>query len=315
MKKFVSKVLLFSLVLVLLLLSTIYLVKYHSRFKFDDSKNMLIVGNSHTEYAFNDGLVDGLLNLGCAGEPYFYTYFKTRKIIEQNPGIKTVLLEFSNDQIDKVMNDWIWSENAMLNFFPKYGLFMDNEAYNILKKNNPECFRECLGAILKNNFKVLSKGLNYVHHDIGGYSTADINRIDSLLRDLALNKRPVEKNELSPVNIEYTRKLINYLKSRNIKVVLVRAPLHAMYSTYRNEALFQEVLSSQFSDVEFLDFANFPLTNADYGDFGHLNTKGAAIFSSWFNRLVSEGLLSNPDKQAIIKREMFLQSQHLAASN
>jgi hypothetical protein len=314
MKRFLTKVFLFSGTFIIFLVATFYFVKYHSRFKLNSNKNMLIIGNSHPEGAFNDALIKDLANVSASAEPYFYSYFKTKKIIEQNKTINTVFIEFSNDQIDEPMNDWMWGDTFMPTHFPRWALFMDKEAYGLLYDKNPDCFRECLASIMKNNFKVLSRGLSY-SYCMGGYKYSNRHNADSLVRDLALKKQNVEKCELAPINIKYLRKLIGYLRERNIKVFLVRAPLHPKYVTYKNEKLFQEILSTQFSDMEFMDFAGFPLSNAEFGDLGHLNTQGAKVFSEWFNRLLSEGLLTNLDKQALINKEIALRSQSFVAKN
>jgi hypothetical protein len=52
----------------------------------------------------------------------------------------------------------------------------------------------------------------------------------------------------------------------------------------------------------FLDFADFPILNSEFGDLEHLNYRGAAKFSIWFNKLIESGLLQEPNKQLLINK-------------
>ena len=64
------------------------------------------------------------------------------------------------------------------------------------------------------------------------------------------------------------------------------------------------ILSTRFADIEFLDFAKYPLQNSEFGDFDHLNYRGARKFSIWFNQLIDDGLLERTDKQSFINERI-----------
>lgn len=49
------------------------------------------------------------------------------------------------------------------------------------------------------------------------------------------------------------------------------------------EETYQRIYQAQFSDVKLLDYSRFKLENHQFGDFEHLNAKGAAVYSRWFN--------------------------------
>ena len=265
---------------------------------------MILVGHSHSECAFNDSLIDGLANFACSGESYFYTYYKTRKLIEQNPQVNTIFIEFTNNQIDRYIDDWIWDNDHMPNRFSKYALFMDKEGYKLLYQKNPSCFKKSLIPTLRNNFIILYKGLKYTD-DLGGYRYLDRDKTDSLVA--AISDKKISKNiphERSIQNIEYLSKLVKYCENNNVKVFLFRSPLHEKYGGFHNEQVFQNLLSNEFSNLEFLDFAKFSLPNSEFGDLQHLNFKGAKKFSVWFDSLLRNGLLKSTNKQAIIDNEI-----------
>ena len=80
--------------------------------------------------------------------------------------------------------------------------------------------------------------------------------------------------------------------------------MHPKYDGRDNEKIFQSILKSNFSGIEFLDFKDFPLSNSEYGDLEHLNYRGANKFSPFFDRLLKGGLLEKSDKQGFINSEM-----------
>ena len=84
---------------------------------------------------------------------------------------------------------------------------------------------------------------------------------------------------------------------------MVRSPQHKNISR-SNEARLLRIKDEKFNNVEFLDFDKFPLQDDEYQDFGHLNYKGAKVFSQWFNELLKKGLLSKKNKSQFIASEI-----------
>ena len=113
MKSFIVNLLKFVFFFLFILIGLFLLNRHFANFKIKESSRILIVGHSHSECAYNDSLINNVVNFSQSGESYFYTYFKTKKFIEQNPNIQTVLIEFSNNQIAFSMNNWIWAEKYM----------------------------------------------------------------------------------------------------------------------------------------------------------------------------------------------------------
>ncbi len=97
MSKFILKISIFIFSLFLALLAFVLINRYFGDFKSKKEFHIIILGHSHSECAYNDSLISGVANFSQSGESYFYTFFKTKKLIEQNPNINTVLIEFSNN--------------------------------------------------------------------------------------------------------------------------------------------------------------------------------------------------------------------------
>ena len=235
MRKFTKKISVFAIILFLILFGIFLLNRHFANFKIGYIKQILIIGHSHSECAYNDSLISGVANFSQSGESYFYTFFKTKMLITQNANINTVLIEFSNNQINQSMNDWIWAEKYMSYRFPKYGAFMDFNSYALLLNENPKCFLRSSKDLIKESIKSAFRGFKY-QDEIGGYLYLVRNKTDSLLTNVPIY--PISENktqELSEKNIEYLRKTVDYLVSKNKKVFLIRSPLHIRYEGFNNE--------------------------------------------------------------------------------
>lgn len=290
----------FTLVVFLILfISQSFILNNKADFKLNSNNEILILGHSHAERAYNDSLIPFTNNLAGAAESYLYMLAKTRKIIEQNPQIKIVFIESSNNQFSREMDNWTWG-NKMSNRLHLYGPFLNLSETKILVTKNPKLFLESTSVLFRKSFaKILSSDYNYIDK-IGGYSW----------NDLKLEKEPKTSNEtqsefeISETNIAFLKQIISYLKSRNIKVILMRTPTLSPYYNSYSEIQYQAIMNSHFKETEFLDFSNYIMDYSNYGDIQHMNDKGAKEFSKWFSRLLKNGLLQSENKQLLINNEI-----------
>ncbi|MFZ4400861.1 MAG: hypothetical protein ACOYO1_12565 [Bacteroidales bacterium] len=172
---------------------------------------------------------------------------------------------------------------------------------------NPKIFLNSQALSLKENILFLSKEKgNYMNYKSwGGFRYLVRDKTDSLIK--ATKNNPFLKSsiyELTERNINYLTKTIEFCRRKEVKVYLFRCPLHVRYLYLSNENRYKDILKTKFSNVEYLDFKDFPLQNTDFGDFEHLNYKGAIKFSIFFNRLLESNLLERTNKQAFIDNEI-----------
>ncbi|MBN9379412.1 MAG: hypothetical protein J0H74_01520 [Chitinophagaceae bacterium] len=284
-----------------------YIVRKAS-FKCRADAKYVVLGNSHPEQAYNDSLLDHFQNLAQAAETYLYTFIKAKEIFEQNKQIETVFIEFSNTDLLPEWNKWIWGSAVLSWRYPIYSPFMGMEENKVLLLNNFSGVNNCLPLSLKDN------AIRVVHHDLdysnemGGFVYNTREKVDSFLEhdNLKENFERVRKNQdhISSYNVVYLTKLVQYLKEKHKRVILIRSPLHRSYPGLGNEAEYEKILHTAFVGVEYLDFNAFPLANADYVDLEHLNFRGARKFSLWFNQLLKEGLLDKENKQQFIEERI-----------
>ncbi len=310
MKNFIIKVSSFIafliIVLVIVSLENYAILNNAKYWELAKKPDYLVLGNSHPEYAFNDTRIPRLVNLGRSGEAYFYTYLKAKQVINNNKYLKSVFIEFGPSDINKERDDWIWAEDRIKSRFPRYSPLMDYSDFIFLWEKNSKAILNCLPSryieeIGYTNFSTLFIRKGFLSNTrFGGYQHSDISKIDSLINVEVLNKRfeETEDIEISEANIKYLRKIIELCEQNNIQVFLIRSPVHAKVRSRIQK--FNGFLKSNFPNLEFLDFSNFPLEDVQYIDFGHLNSKGALIFSDWFSDLLDNKLLESSDKQIII---------------
>jgi len=290
-----------------------YIIRTNANFKSPTNPKNVSFGNSHPQCALNDSLIFDFRNYSTSGETYFYTFQKLKNVLDQNPSVDNVFISFSNDYINKRRDSSVWKDDCLSQFYSTFSPFLDLEDNELILKNN---FTGLLNyfsiAVRKNHEKVMGGNYNY-DSDLGGYLYLNINKTDSILSVIDEHNSKVNTDHYntndyyqSPTFI-YLKKIINYCNANNKKIFLVRIPVHSMHIDLKNEKDFNEIINDHFSSTEFLDFINFPLSNSEFGDLGHLNSQGASIFSLWINGILKKGLLQAPDKQnfideAIMKR-------------
>lgn len=114
-----------SLIMITAIVTTPYLIiKTKAKFKIDKNINKLILGHSHSQCSVNDSIFNNSINLSASGESYFFNYQKLKKLISENDQINLVFIEFTNNQIDATMDDWIWSHTKMSYYLQFYSPFM-----------------------------------------------------------------------------------------------------------------------------------------------------------------------------------------------
>jgi hypothetical protein len=312
MKLFIRNLALFgicSLILFLLILSIeSFILNKQEHFKLADTDKYIFLGHSHAQMAFNDSLIDSSINLASAGEAYFYTYIKLKKILERNQGKKVIFLEYSNNNIVSEMNSWTWDDIHILDRYRLYTAYTPPHEVRFLYSKNPKTTFLCnIKSVVNNIYYIFNLGNITSDKKMGGYIYLVRDKTDSLLHAMAINpvKTQTDTN-VSTINIQYLKKIIAAVRRNGDSIYLVRIPLHPKYDRLGNEAKFKEILNKQLDGVEFLDFKDFPLPDSDYGDLEHLNYRGAKKYSMFFNKLVKDGLLNKISKQEFINEQMAL---------
>lgn len=308
MKKFIINFIKFILGALFIVISVVVLsvtvIKKNAIYKIPSQPKYIVVGHSHPECAFNDSLISNFKNISLSGESYFHIYQEIQPILNQNPSIKVVFIEYTNNQITKRMNGWIW-DNKYMSRNPERLAYMGYEDIKLLLCKNTTGFINLSSLATKLSiFRAIKNNFNF-SNDVGGYLYLIRDKTDSILR------RQNDKNTIrsstqaiSEYHLNYLSKIISYCRNKDVTPILIRSPLHKSSGEYINEKEYIRILKNRFSSIGYLDFSKFPLQNSEFGDLEHLNYKGARKFSIWFNNLMDNGLLTVNDKQVYLKNEI-----------
>lgn len=281
-----------------------YIIKSQSTFSIDEDITKLFIGHSHTACSINDSILNNSINLSASGESYFYNYQKLKLVANANKQINTLFIEFANNNVDSVMDDWTWGFRKMSYYLPYYSPFMESDDFNILlDHNSTDLIASYSIATRKHLYRIISGDYDLVD-DIGGFEPAKLSMVEELIAKNDFNPTLSDNQSLSVVNLSYLRKMIELCKTKNIKVFLIRSPQHPLFADLKNESIYQNVLKTQFNDVELLDFDGMNFPNSHYLDLHHLNYKGAEQFSTLFNNLIENDLLNSVDKQSLIDKSI-----------
>lgn len=254
-----------------------------------DSPGTLIIGHSHAECAFNDSIITHSKNLSLSAECYFYSYLKLKPVLEKNH-ISTIFLELSNWQISASMDSTIWKDYYLSRSCKNYQALMGPDEVKLLLKKNPKKLLSVQPVVLKRQLQALTSSRSefYDVMEWGGYLGISKSVTDSILTSY---KRPgaIKKHissTLSTINLGYLDKILALCREKNVKVFLVRAPMHDESAELVNEEEFQSLVNSRYKNYPFIDLRRFPISNDEFADLEHLNLKGSKKFSEYFQNAI-----------------------------
>ena len=271
-------------VIVLLIVTINYVISRDKYYRIPKDKTILIVGHSHSECSYDTKYIKNAINTSQSGEQYLYTYIKTKKILNANPQIENVLVEFTYNVIDKNNVKKIWSDSHIQNRHPIYSQLFSLEEYFYFFKYNFKQEIIVEGKSLRNKMEFLINSRQKIENnmDFGGYKKLNENKFSS--------NNQFEIKEISKLNINYLIKLIELCNRNKVNVSLIRSPLHKKYEYRGNEDLFIKIKNKYFEDIKFIDFKDYGLMDEDYADYGHLNYKGAEKISKYLNKILNSNL-------------------------
>jgi hypothetical protein len=251
----------------------------------DKSKSILILGDSHTECAIDDSIVSKSVNISQAADAYFYSFIKLRKFLKINRGIKAVILGINEKNLYN--KDWFKSSEYMRHKCKHYFRLMNlNDFKILLEANGIKSLIDLTGASFFNFFKiVLISESDYKDMRIGGYQNLKRNKLEEAIAIYKAEKKQSNIDRTYSENqIEYLLKIVDICKKYKVKLILLNTPTYVYYKNENDSyKLNQFIKKNIYNYVEYWDYSNYLLPDFGYGDFGHLNYRGAEIFSKKLN--------------------------------
>ncbi|WP_214228187.1 hypothetical protein [Pedobacter sp. B4-66] len=311
MKKFLSQSAVFVLVTVILITASTYITAFLIQKKngvihsLPVHKTYIIIGNSRPALAFNDSLINNVYNFSSIAESYFYTYLKAEQLIKANKHIDGVFLEYNMEDIGHKRDDWTWGKGMMQNNNIKYSYAMHSYNYKVLLEKNPgDLLAVYSGQIffrqLKNVMLLDSAALRSFY---GGYFFDESSVMNSTMNKISVNQKYDLKN-ISSFQKGQLLRLLDLFRNNNIKVYLIRSPLHFTNGKQFSPETLIGYLGERNKDLEYLDFNDYPAKTDEFRDPAHLNSRGSRKFSIFFNQLLNDGLLLKKNKAQVVRNEL-----------
>lgn len=300
LKKFIIKLILFLLPLIFFwLLIEIYLLnkplqntytakKYYLNLK-KESITTLILGNSHELNAINPAFLSTeAFNLANASQTLYYDSALLQNYLPQLPKLKTVIIGISYFSFFYELSDISehWRQQFYyqtydikplslkffeLNNYSKLSLYGFSKTFNLLKQKGIS--QDCQN-LLPNGF--LYKSTNETINDSLGKKRVELHHKQRFISQTQKIKNRVLH-------------LVQFLKSKNIKVVFVTTPCHSSYYKFCDEKnlidqqKFIQQLCQQYNFKYLNFFKDTRFVLEDFANADHLNFKGATKFSTILN--------------------------------
>ena len=289
MKKFISNCLKILGVFLFICIGSIILnsvLLNYKGYKISLDKNILILGDSHTEYAIDDAVLKNSINLSHSADSYFYSYLKLRKLKKENSQIDTLLLAFSNHNLlTEYDNRWLFNTSHIKSKLRIYTDLMTFSDVVFLFKANPSAVIQGFIESPKYSIKLLLNG-GLKERELGKFQPTQRN---SLNKDIEQRKKSKKQRalEYSQFEINHLFMIVDFCKKNDIELIFVSTPIHPEYLKTKEKELefFNEFYNLKLAQYRFLDYSEFNVPDESFQDLDHLNANGAKLFS---NHLMKE---------------------------
>ena len=282
MIKFIRKTALFvsiPLVFITLFIAILEFVNYEiaKSQHLDSSITRIFMGDSHMEKAINDTLLENAVNLAQSSESLYFSYYKLKILLEQNPSIEEVYLGFSYHSVSSYYDKFIFGEFSNAISVRYFSLLPFKEKLKILIANRKDFF-SYLKVVVKNDIlTILSERKPFQ----GGFENSFSNTKAS---EKAIEKRVLFQyyneeslTEFSLKNIEYLFKIKDLCAKSNVNLILVNTPVYKLYKNKipkKFKVKFEQLSESE--KIKTIDLSD--LLSEEYffiPDGDHVSQKGA----------------------------------------
>lgn len=286
MGAFAKKIALFLLVLLLPVIfftGFIYWknVSIANSYRIPQSINTIVIGDSHTEKAFNPDYLATIVNFSQSSECFNYTYYKLLKILKTNPEIKNVVLGCGYHSFSVYLDEFIDGRYATEVSARYFFILPPAVQYNYMVNNS--------GGASQYLIDILSDGLknmttqNQKFTFLGSYETYQTKvRLSRETVEKRIKTHYYQDGELygfSERNKFYLYKIQDLCYQKGIRLFLVSTPMHKLYKE-KVPVKFREFFDVTIKNmnINLIDMHSLPLPDSCFlPDGDHVNARGAEI--------------------------------------
>lgn len=250
-----------------------------------EGRTTLILGDSHPQRSIDPKLMANAVNVCQSAEPLMVSYWKLRALEKQNP-IDTVLLGLAPHNLstfnDLKFSDARWAEEMFRRTYPISHFERLNDRLEIHRPTR---------------WKVLWKHLGFFPdrehvHYMGGFAPLQGSNLSNW-------KDPIERhyfdngNELhvSDLQLQYLDSVVQFCRSRNIRLILTSHPLHPSYLNHippQFVEAFRRVSSRTDTPAMVFDRMEHVYPDSLFNNTDHLNSYGATRFTNELKQWLAE---------------------------
>lgn len=296
MKKFIYKIAHFFFIIVAIIFIVFVYYRWSlQKIHLPHNITTIISGDSHTQSAINDSILDNCINISQTSEHYLYTYTVLNLTIKNNPQIKRIILGVSYHSFGKAYDKNVLGEKSKF-MYSKYFSILDKEALFELYPNNANNMIIQIPNVVKSVFKSIIS-TNYNQYPFYGafYKSQRSNINDSTVNKAIQRHYYNQDGEIqkkSHLQIKYLHKIINLCNNSNVELILINTPVSKIYK----EKIPKEILLFYYSLLNKIkgnaliwDYNDLPLEDKCYGDGDHINYLGAEVISNLIkNKIIDE---------------------------
>ncbi len=253
-------------------------------------------GVSFSQFSLSDSIIPNFRNASMKGRSGLGVYLATKRIIENNPHVNTIICDASVLGLPAYRDyKFFLSFFAPSEFEGSYPLagWNDFRAYPI---NYKYFFKNQMRnewvpnwRYLKNLFHEKYGFFDFELPYVGSYSPHEGNLLEGSKRVFEKRLKQMqnltgETAPMSEIDVHYTDSLVRYCAEQDVDLVFYCAPVHKDFQTIipiEYHQKFKEGLDflEAQEHVDVLDFSNFDFPDDYFYNVNHLNVKGAQIIS------------------------------------
>lgn len=280
MKKFIKEIFKFSIIPLIFLVTfslLIYCISKVIDYKLNPGITEIYIGDSHIECAVNDSLLNSGKNVSTNSESFYFSYYKLKKLVEENQNIETVYLGLSYHSLSNYYDQFTNGEYSP-SVSPKYFYVLPVIEKFRLGYWNLKNLSTFIKGVLSESYRYLFKDVTF---SSGGYSN---NFTNTMASKTSMEKRlefqyytNKKLHDFSEINLLYLSKIIELCRTNQIDLVVLSTPLHPYYKSkvpviYINKL--NEIVN--IYNLKVIDFSDLTLSDSCFiPDGDHLSVKGA----------------------------------------
>jgi hypothetical protein len=270
--------------------------KLIDEYRIRPSVNTIIIGGSQVQMSIQDKLLQNTVNLSIEAESYQFSYYKLKRILQNNRSIKKIYLGISYFSFSNYYDDYIYEKKSK-EIFSRYFFILPRKEKSIILRKSINNLSSVLRCILTTGFKNLSvkpDKLSFIGEYKNGYSNkkADsisiIRRIDSQFY-IDKKTRGYSLNSLC-----YLDNIVQLCQSYHIQLQFLIPPLHPYYKEKIPLKFIQKYnqITKKYN-LDVIDLTNVLHKDSCYHEDGiHVTEYGALLSTRFFKKKIESNNLN-----------------------